>query len=103
MNPLPLAESDEEYNYPDVPPLPLANSDDEESDPQAYQLPPVDICEEEKNSDDTSVTSHVSTLTLGSQVKKLFQGLGWFSGKVVDNFLDDGNTQMYTIRFTDSK
>ena len=100
---LPLAESDEEKNDPDVPHLPLTNSDYEESDAQACQLPLVDIGEEEKISDDMSVTSQNSTLDLGSQVKKLFQGLGWFSGEVVETFLDDRSMQMYTIRFTDDE
>ena len=36
-------------------------------------------------------------------MKKFFQGLGWFSGEVVDNFLDDNNTQVYTIRFTNGE
>ena len=77
LPPLPLEESDKEYNDPDVPPLPSANSDDEESDPQACPLPPpVDIGKEEKTSDETSVTSHGSTSALGSQVKKIFQGIG---------------------------
>ena len=103
LPPLSLAESDNKENYPDVLPLPSANSDDEESDPQACPLPPVDIGEEGKTSDDTSVTSHGSTLALGGQAKTFFQGLGWFSGEFFDAFLDDGNTQMYTIRFTDNK
>ena len=104
LPPLPMAESDEEDNDSDVPPLPLENSDDEESDTQAHPLPPpVDIGEEGKTSDETSFTSHGSTLALGSQMKKFFQGLGWFSGEVVDHFLDENNTQVYTIRFTDSE
>ena len=66
-------------------------------------LPPVDIGEEEQTSDDTSATSHGSTLDLGSQLKKFFQGLECFSGEVFDAFLDDGNTQMHTIRCTDGE
>ena len=77
LPPSTMAESHEEDNDSDVPPLPSANSDDEESDPQACPLPPpVDIGKEEKTSDETSVTSHGSTLALGSQVKKIFQGIG---------------------------
>ena len=79
----------------------LENIDNGESDPQACPLPPAHISEEENTSIDTSVTSHSSTLALGSQVKKFFQGLGWFFDEVVNTFIDDGNTQMYTIRYTD--
>ena len=78
FRPLPMVESDEEENDPDVPVFPSENSDDEESDTRACPLPPVDIGKEEKTSNDTSVTSHGSKLALGSQVKKFFQGLGWF-------------------------
>ena len=99
LSPLPLAESDEEENDPDVPPLPSSNIDNEESDLQACPLPPVDIGEERKTRNYTSVTSHGFILALGSQVKNFFQGLGWFSGEVIDNFLDDGNMQIYTIIF----
>ena len=103
LPPLLLAESDEENNEPYVLSLPLANSDYEESDPQACPLPLVDIGEEEKNSNDTSVTSHGSIFDLGRPVKNFFQGLGGFYGEVVDAFLDDGNTQMYTIIFTNEE
>ena len=48
-----------------------------------------------------SVTYCGSMLHLGSQVRKFFGGLGWFSGEVVDDLLDGGNNQMYTIIFTD--
>ena len=60
------------------------------SDPQACQLPPVDIGEEGKTSDDTSVTSHGPTLALGIQVKKFFQGIGWFYVKSMIIFLMTG-------------
>ena len=36
-------------------------------------------------------------------MKKFFQGLGCFSGEVFDAFIDEGNTEMYTIRFTDGE
>ena len=83
--------------------MPLANSGDEESDLQACPLPRVDIGEEENTIDEKSVTSHGSTLYLGSQVKKFFQGLGCFSGEFVDTLLYEGNTQMYTIIFNDGE
>ena len=98
--PLPLAESVKEDNDPDVPTFSSANSDNEESYLQACTLPPVDVGEDKKTSNDRSVTSHGSKLALGSQVKKYLQGLGWFSGEVVDTFLDYVNTQIYTIIFT---
>ena len=80
--------------------MPSSNIDDEESDLQACPLPPVDIGEEGKTRNDTSVTSHGFILALESEVKKFFQEIGWFSSEVIDDFLDDSNTQIYTIRFT---
>ena len=50
-----------------------------------------------------SVTYRGSTLDLGSQVRKFFEGLGWFPGEVVDGLLDGENDQMCTIIFTDGK
>ena len=42
-------------------------------------------------------------LDLGSQARKLFEGLGWFPAEVVDDLLDGENNQMYTIISTDEK
>ena len=50
-----------------------------------------------------SVTYRGSTLDLGSQVRKFFEGLGWFPGEVFDDFHGGENNQMYTIRFTDGE
>ena len=50
-----------------------------------------------------SVIYRGSTLDLGGQVRKLFEGLGWFSREVVNDLLDGEKEQMYTIRFTDGE
>ena len=42
-------------------------------------------------------------LALVSQVRKFFEGLGWFSGEAVNDFIYGENNQMYTIIFNDDE
>ena len=50
-----------------------------------------------------SVTYCGSVLDLGSQVRKFFEGLGWFSEAFFEKNLSREKNQMYTIQFTDGK
>ena len=110
MPPLPPADSDEEENEPDVPLLNPAYSDkednepdipplhskengEEDNDPELTTLPSADSSKEVKTSDDRSVTYCGSILALISQVRKLFEGLGWFSGEAVKYLLDGETTK----------
>ena len=97
------ADSGEEENDPDAPPLPSTYNGKEKNDPDLTSFPPVDSDEGGKTSNDMSVTCCGSTLDLGSQTRKCFEGLGWFYGAVVGDLLDGENNQIYNIRFTDDK
>ena len=101
--PLNTEDSDKEYNQPDVPHLPSTNDGDADKDTQLTLLPPVDSSEKVKTRDDIIVTYRGSAFDFCIQVRKFFEVLGWFSGEVVDYFLDGQNNQMYNIIFTDGK
>ena len=101
--PLNPADNYRKENDTDFPPLPSIDNGEEENDPELTPLTPVKIPEEVKTSNDMSVKYRDPTLPLGSQVRKFFEGIGWFYGEFVDYFLDEDNNQMYTIIFTDGE
>ena len=103
MPPLPPKDIGKEENRPDIPPLPSTYNDEKENDTYLTPLPPLYCTEEGKSSDGMSIIYHGSTLALGSQVIKFFEGLRWFSGKFVNYFIDGENIQIYTMRFTYGK
>ena len=58
----------------------------------------VDSDEEVKPIDDMSVPYSGSKLAFESQVRNLFEGLGWFYVEVVYGLIHGDNNQMYTTR-----
>ena len=96
-------DSDKKENDTDVPPLTSTDNGEVYSNPELTPLPKLYNDEEVKIRNDMSVTYCGSTLVLVIQVRKFFEGLGWFSEEVVDDFLDRENNHIHTIRFTDDK
>ena len=87
---LPLAESDEEENNPDVPPLISENSDNEEIHPQVCPITPVNIDQEKETAITLAFHHTVPPWLWGVKLKSPSKDLGGFLVKLSALFLITG-------------